>query len=80
MLGTVVLIALVAMGYLNTSSWIIIPAAFAMAWIGLRGKEHRLEGRNSYWAVFFQSLPLQAILAALFYGLGYGARVLVDTI
>lgn len=83
MLGTITLIALVVLGYIHFSLWVLIPAAIINAFIGLHfpsGKADTLKERGMYWSVFFQSLPLQAVLAGVFYGVGYGIRYTVDRI
>ena len=81
MLGTVTLIALLGLGYISFSLWILVPAAIINGFIGLHsrpGKASMLQSRNMYWRAFFQSLPLQAILAAIVYGMGYGLRLAVE--
>lgn len=81
MLGTLTLMALVVLGYIEFPAWILVPVAVVNAFIGLHfpaEKAETLKARNAYWSVFFQSLPLQAILATLVYGLGYAIRLVVN--
>ncbi len=81
MLGTIALIAWAVCGYLKVHLLILVPAAMINAFLGLHfppGKAEALQARGMYWQTFLWSVPLQAALAALIYGIGRGIRYAVD--
>lgn len=81
MFGTILLLGMAVCGYLNITPWILIPGAMAAAFMGLHypsGKAQLAKERGVYWQVLVTSLPLQAILVAVLYGLGWGVSVLVN--
>ena len=80
MLGTISIIVVLILGFIHFSIWIIIPAAIINGFIGIHfppGKAMMLQERNMYWGTYFYSLPLQAILVAAVYGVGYGLGALL---
>ena len=75
MLGTASLIALIVVGFLGYPIWIVVPFAVINAFLGLHfppGKAQAIRERGQYWQLWLMSLPLQAILAAIFFGIGFG--------
>ncbi len=81
MFGTVLLIGMVACGYLNISPWVLIPSAIAASFIGIHyplGKAQMAKERGIYWQALLSSLPLQGALMAILYGVGWGASSLFN--
>lgn len=81
MLGTVLLIGMIVCGYLNVTPWVLLPGAVAAAFIGTHGRPERAEiakARGYYWKFIIAIVPVQAVLVAIFYGVGWGARLLFD--
>ena len=74
MLGTISLIVCIILGALRIPIWWIMPIAIANGFIGLhfpQGKATALIARGQYWQTYLYSFPLQAVLAAVLYGVGY---------
>lgn len=81
MLGTISLIALFTMGFFHFSVIILIPFVIVNMFLGLHfppGKAEMLQERGTYWSVAIGSAPLQAILAAVIYGIGYLCGYLLE--
>jgi len=81
MLGTILLIGMVVLGYLQITPWVLLPSAIAASFIGLNyplGKSQLAKERGIYWQVFMSSLPLQAILVAVLFGVGWGISALIN--
>ncbi len=81
MLGTLSLVAIFICGYLLTPIWVLLPFTILNAFIGTHfpsGKAELLRERNQFWAVFWDSIPLQAIFVGILYGIGLGIRSLVS--
>jgi hypothetical protein len=82
MLGTISLLTLLTLGYLQLTPWIIAPFALANSFIGLHfpaWKAERLRERGQYWQTLLGTVPLQAVLAAIVYGAGFGISKIVET-
>jgi hypothetical protein len=80
MLGTISLIFILIAGYFQLTFWLLIPAAIVNSFLGLHfptGKAQLLSSRGQYWSTFMASLPLQALLAAVIFGAGYGVGMLL---
>lgn len=80
MLGTVTLIAGIAIGLGQMPLWLVLPLGVVNAFIGVHhpaGRAASLRARGMYWRVFAFSLPVQIAFIALLYGLGYGIAWLV---
>jgi hypothetical protein len=77
-IGTLSLIALIALGFMQYSTWFAVPLAVVNTFIGMHTPPERVERLRemgeSYWGSLLSSLPLQALLAAVLYGLGFGAN------
>lgn len=81
MLGTVLLLGMIVCGYLKISFWVLVPASIIAAFIGLHfppGKAEMIKARGIYWSSFFGSIPLQAILLSLLFGVGWGLNALTN--
>tara|TARA_R110002096_G_scaffold7102_9_gene31527 strand:+ start:18 stop:263 length:246 start_codon:yes stop_codon:yes gene_type:complete len=79
MLGTLSLIMLIVFGFLQVSPFIIVAFTIINGFLGLHypaGKAEVLKQRGLYWNVYLSSLPLQALLASIFFFVGYGAKAL----
>ncbi|PKP74228.1 MAG: hypothetical protein CVT84_09460 [Alphaproteobacteria bacterium HGW-Alphaproteobacteria-6] len=82
MIGTLSLIALGVLGYLKFPIWIVLPFSILNAFVGMHfpaGKADVARGRGMYWNIWLMSLPLQAILAAVIFGIGFGIRSLIGS-
>lgn len=80
MLGTVLLIGMVVLGYFEITPWVLVPGAIMASFLGLHyppGKADAIKQRGIYWQVFMSSLPLQAALVAVLYGVGWGIHALI---
>lgn len=74
-LGTVSLVALVAIGAYEQSAWFIVPIAILNTFIGLHypvEKAAIAKAQGLYIRVLIGSFPLQLGFAALLYGIGRG--------
>lgn len=81
MLGTVLLIGMAVLGYFQITPWVLLPGAIAASFLGLHyppGKAEMAKERGMYWQVFMSSLPLQAALVAVLYGVGWGASAIIN--
>ncbi len=82
MLGTISLIALAVTGFYQILPWVVLPiASIANTFIGMHFPPGRAEGLledGKYMLVYFSMLPVQAVFAAIVYGLGYGVGLLVN--
>lgn len=81
MLGTLLLVAMIALGFMEASPWLILPASIAAAFIGLHhqpGKAEMAQARGYYWKVILGTIPVQAIFMAVLYGVGWGIGYLAD--
>jgi hypothetical protein len=75
MLGTLLMLALIVVGFMHVTPYVLIPATIAAAFIGVHyppGKALVLIQRNQYWGTLLYSIPLQLVLASFLYGIGYG--------
>ncbi len=81
MLGTILLIGMIVLGYFQITPWVLLPGAIAASFLGLHyppGKAEEAKGRGIYWQAFMSSLPLQAILVSVLFGVGWGISALVN--
>ncbi len=81
MLGTILLLGMIVCGYLNFSLWVLLPSSVIAAFIGLHsypGKAEMIKARSMYWSTFFGSIPLQAILMSILFGVGWGLNALIS--
>ncbi|MFT4918283.1 MAG: hypothetical protein ACI8RU_000896 [Zhongshania aliphaticivorans] len=79
MLGTVLLIGMIVLGYFHITPWVLIPGAIVASFLGLHyppGKAEMIKQRGIYWQSFMSSLPLQAALVAALFGVGWGVGAL----
>jgi len=80
-LGTPIIIGMIVCGYLNVTLWVVLPGAVAAAFIAANyppGKAETAKARGFYWKFIIAVVPLQAVFVAIFYGVGWGARLLFD--
>lgn len=80
MLGTVLLIGMAVLGYFEITPWVLVPGAIIASFLGLHyptGKAEAIKQRGIYWQVLMSSLPLQAALVSVLYGLGWGIHALI---
>jgi len=81
LLATILLIGMVILGYYNFSPWILLPSALLAAFIGIHypsGKAELAKERGTYWQVLIFSIPLQAVILAILFGIGWGVHVFVS--
>lgn len=81
MLGTISLIALFVTGFMHYSWLLLIFFTVLNSFLGVhfpQGKAQMLAARGEYWKTILVSAPLQFILAALIFGLGYGCGALLN--
>ena len=74
MFATLSIIALVALGFIAAPFWVVVPFALLNGYIGLHfpaGKAQTLRERGQFWQVWATSLPIQALLALVIFGIGY---------
>jgi hypothetical protein len=79
MLGTISLIALFVLGFMAMPWWLVVPFAVINTFIGAHfpaGKAQMFQERGQYWQLVLSSLPLQAVFAAIVFGIGYGVGLL----
>jgi len=81
MIGTLLIIGIAVLGYLNFSLWIIVIAAIIATFIGIHHNPTKAEMakvRGFYWRLYLSTLPLQGAFMAAFYGIGWGANSLIN--
>lgn len=74
-LGTVSLVALVAIGAYEQSAWLIVPIAIVNTFMGMHYPAEKAaiaKARGFYFRVLIGSFPIQLGFAALLYGIGRG--------
>jgi hypothetical protein len=79
MLGTILIIGIAVCGFFQITPWILIPATIIAAFLGMHfppGKAEIAKSRNMYWQALFMSMPLQAILMAVLFGIGWGISLI----
>ena len=80
MLGTVTLIALLALGFNQVPAYFVLPLAVVVNLIGMHTPRTRWlnvkEMGMSYPHFFLSCLPLNAAFSFLLYGIGYGASAI----
>ncbi len=80
MLGTVTIIALLALGFNQAPAYFVLPLAIVNNFIGIHTPRRRwLDMKHigvSYWRFFFTNFPLIALLSFLLYGIGYAASAI----
>lgn len=80
MFGTILMLVIILLGFLQLPFLLLIPASIATTFVGAHfpaGKARVLKERKLYWKTIFVSFPMQAIFAAILFGLGWGLKVLV---
>ncbi|MGB1647762.1 MAG: hypothetical protein ACPHHR_02405 [Cycloclasticus sp.] len=79
MLATILIIGIAVCGFFQITPWILIPAAIIAAFLGMHSPPRRAEiakRDNAYWQALFMSMPLQAILLAVLFGIGWGISLI----
>ena len=80
MVGTLSMLALVALGFTKFNLLIILPFAIVNALVGvsqLREPADWADPAPGFFAALAKILPMQVLFAAIGYALGYGAALFV---
>jgi hypothetical protein len=81
MIGTLLIIGIAVLGYLDFSPWIIVIATIIATFIGIHhnpAKAEMAQARRFYWKLYLSTLPLQGAVMTAFYGIGWGANSLIN--
>ena len=80
MIGTLSMLALVALGYSHFNLLVVLPFAIINALVGLSQQREPAEGADpepDFFPSLFRVLPMQILLTSLGYGMGFGASLIL---